>query len=74
MTTYRIQHPPTKTDVLTTDFMDVWHELERIGDGESITITKKEMTVKELEDQLKLNTVLNMSIRIPYGPIQTDKG
>lgn len=53
--------------------MDVWHELERIGDGESITITKKEMTVKELEDQLKLNSVLNMSIRIPYGPISVEK-
>ena len=70
MITLRIQHNGTKTDFLTTDFMDVWSEIEKIPDGEVISITKKEMTVPECEQTLKERAALNMSIKTPWkdGP------
>ncbi len=53
MKTYRIEHKPTKTNFLTTDFMDVWNELEKVPDGDTVAITVKEMTVAEFNEELK---------------------
>lgn len=66
MKTYRLQHEDSKTDVLTTDFMDIWNELELIPDGETLQITKAEMTSAEFETILKERAVLKLSIRTPW--------
>jgi len=66
MQTYRIQHPPTKTDFLTTDFMDIWNELEKIPDGDEISIKKEEMTVPEFDTEIKKLAVLNLTIKTPW--------
>ena len=66
MQTYRIQHPPTHTDFLTTDFMDVWAELEKIPDGYEISIKTQEMTVPEFDTEIKKLAVLNLTIKTPW--------
>ena len=66
MKTYRIQHEDSKTDVLTTDFMDIWNELENIPDGDILQITKEEMTSAQFEATLKERAFLNLSIRTPW--------
>ena len=53
MRAYRIEHEPSKTDFLTTDFMDVWNECEILLDGDTLTITVKEMTVAEFNEEIK---------------------
>lgn len=54
MKTYNIQRPEAKTNFLTTDFMDVWNELENTPDAHAVSITVKEMTVAEFNEELKL--------------------
>lgn len=66
METYRLEHKDSKTDVLTTDFLDVWNELAKIPDGDTLKITKKEMTRSELEDTLKERGIMNLSINTPW--------
>jgi len=67
MKTYRIKHPPTGTDFLTTDFMDVWAELEKIPDGDEISIKTQEMTVPEYEAEIRKLAVLNLTIKTPWN-------
>lgn len=67
MKTFRIQQEITRTDFITTDFMDVWNALEKSTDGEPLTITPKEMTVPEYEKEVKLIAALNLSIKTPWN-------
>ena len=55
MKTYRIQRNESKTDFLTTDFMDIWNVLEKTTDGEDVIITPREMTVSEFNNEIKKN-------------------
>jgi len=67
MKTYRIEHPPTKTDFMTTDLIDVLNEMEAVPDGETISITIKEMTSKEFEDVARERAILKLSIKTPWA-------
>ena len=72
MKTFRIEHPPTQTDYMTTDFMDVWNELEKVPDGEGVTITVQEMTSKEFEDVVRERGILKLSISTPWKKDESD--
>ena len=53
MRAYHIQQPETGTDYYTTDFMDVWIELE--SSVIKVTITPIETTVSEFNELVKNN-------------------
>ncbi len=53
MRAYHIQQPETGTDYYTTDFMDVWTELE--SSVIKVTITPIETTVSEFNELVKNN-------------------
>lgn len=53
MRAYHIQQPETSTDYYTTDFMDVWTELE--SSVIKVTITPIETTVSEFNELVKNN-------------------
>ncbi len=53
MRAYHIQQPETGTDYYTTDFMDVWTELE--SSVIKVTITPIETTVPEFNELVKNN-------------------
>ena len=53
MRAYHIQQPETGTDYYTTDFMDVWTELE--SSAIKVTITPIETTVSEFNELVKNN-------------------
>lgn len=63
MKAYHIQQPETSTDYYTTDFMDVWAELE--SSVIKVTITPLETTVAEFNELVKNNI---------NGPANADKG
>jgi len=67
MKAFIIQQESTRTHYITTDFMDVWNELDKSPDGEPMTITPKEMTVPEYENEVKLIAALNLSIKTPWN-------
>ena len=66
MKTYRIVHEPTKTDILTTDWLDVMFEIDKAEDKTTIQVTVEEMTAKQYEEKLKLNGIQGMTIKTPY--------
>jgi hypothetical protein len=53
MRTYTIQHKATKTNFITTDFMDVWNQFDTLPQGEPLEVIVQEMTVDELNKELK---------------------
>lgn len=53
MRAYHIQQPETGTDYYTTDFMDVWTELE--SSVIKVAITPIETTVSEFNELVKNN-------------------
>lgn len=62
MRAYRIQQKETKTDYYTTDFMDIWTELE--NSVEPVEITPLDVTVAEFHELEKNNV---------NGPKSSDK-
>lgn len=55
MRAYHIQQDDTCVDFYTTDFMDVWNELEIAEPGSKVTITPLDITVLEFNDLIKNN-------------------
>lgn len=53
MRAYRIQQKETKTDYYTTDFMDIWAELE--SSVEPVVITPLDVTVTKFHELEKNN-------------------
>ncbi len=53
MRAYRIQQPESKTDYYTTDFMDIWTELE--SSVVTVQITPLDVTVAEFHELIKNN-------------------
>ena len=64
MRAYRIQQSETGIDYYTTDFMDVWNELETTDDQKPVMVTPMETTVAEFHEMVKNNV---------HGPEQTRK-
>ncbi len=63
MRAYQIQQSETGIDYYTTDFMDIWAELE--SSVVPVVITPHDVTVAEFHELVKNNV---------NGPESTDKG
>jgi hypothetical protein len=57
MKAYIIEQKSSMTKFITSDFMDVWTMVDESEDNEPIIITPREMTVKEFEQEVKLNSI-----------------
>lgn len=69
MIAYIIEQLSTKTNFITSDFLDVLDAIGKVTDGTPVLITTKELTVAEFEKETKYIQTLNMSIKMPK-PIQ----
>lgn len=65
MRAYHIQQSDAGIDYYTTDFMDVWNELEATDESKPVVVTPMETTVAEFHEMVKNNA---------HGPEQTGKG
>lgn len=68
MRTYTVTTKDSK--FIFTDFMDLWDELERTGDNNSITVQVREMTVPEFNMIVKELATTNTLLK-NYGPQKT---
>lgn len=55
MRAYQIQQSENDIDYYTTDFMDVWNELESTEEGKQVVITSLDVTVAEFHELVKNN-------------------
>lgn len=55
MKAYRVEQGLWGINYVTSDFMDVWNELEKPREGICYKITPLEMTVTEYNEIIKLN-------------------
>lgn len=65
MKAYHITQSDSGVNFYTTDFMDVWNELETTEDRKPVVITPMETTVAEFHELVKNNV---------NGPESTEKG
>lgn len=63
MIAYKIEQPSTKTKFMTSDILDVFGVIEKVSDGTPVLITTKELTVAEYEEEVKLLSILNLSMK-----------
>ena len=63
MIAYRIEQPSTKTNIITSDILDVFNIIEKVTDGTPVMITTKELSVAEYENEVKFIATMNLSMQ-----------